>query len=98
EYGALLVDKKGVFCVPAVPLEEPHDPTGAGDAFAGGFIGDLAGVGKHKDADLPRAMVYCTLIGRFSVEEFGPKRLVRLKSKEIHARARHLWKLSQFKL
>lgn len=98
EYGALLVDKNGVFCVPAVPLEEPHDPTGAGDSFAGGFMGYLAGVGKHTDADLRRAMVYGTVMGSFTVEEFGPRRLARLKSKEIHARARHLWKLSQFKL
>ena len=98
EYGALLVDKNGVFCVPAVPLEEPHDPTGAGDSFAGGFMGYLAGVGKHTDAELRRAMVYGTVMGSFTVEEFGPRRLARLKSKEIHARARHLWKLSQFRL
>ncbi|HYK38739.1 MAG TPA: PfkB family carbohydrate kinase, partial [Candidatus Eremiobacteraceae bacterium] len=98
EYGALLVDKNGVFCVPAVPLEEPHDPTGAGDSFAGGFMGYLAGAGKHDDAHLRRAMVYGTVMGSFAVEEFGPRRLLRLKSKEIHARARHLWKLSQFKL
>lgn len=98
EYGALLVDKNGVFCVPAVPLEEPHDPTGAGDSFAGGFMGYLAGVGKHTDAELRRAMVYGTVMGSFTVEEFGPRRLARLKSQEIHARARHLWKLSQFKL
>jgi sugar/nucleoside kinase (ribokinase family) len=98
EYGALLVDKNGVFCVPAVPLEEPHDPTGAGDAFAGGFMGYLAGAGKRDDAHLRRAMVYGTVMGSFTVEEFGPRRLLRLTSKEIHARARHLWKLSQFKL
>lgn len=98
EYGALLVDKNGVFCVPAFPLEEPHDPTGAGDSFAGGFMGYLAGVGKHTDAELRRAMVYGTVMGSFTVEEFGPRRLARLKSKDIHDRARHLWKLSQFKL
>ena len=98
EYGALLVDKNGIFCVPAFPLEEPHDPTGAGDAFAGGFMGYLAGADKQNDAALRRAMVYGTVMGSFTVEEFGPRRLVRLKSKEIHARARHIWKLSQFKL
>ncbi|GAC1635906.1 MAG: hypothetical protein NVS9B14_13760 [Candidatus Acidiferrum sp.] len=91
-------DLRGVFCVPAVPLEEPHDPTGAGDAFAGGFMGYLAGVGKQNDAELRRAMVYGTVMGSFTVEEFGPRRLARLKTNEIHARARHLWKLSQFKL
>lgn len=98
EYGAMLVDKNGVFCVPAFPLEEPHDPTGAGDSFAGGFMGYLAGAGKQNDAALRRAMVYGTVMGSFTVEEFGPRRLARLKPKEIHARARHLWKLSQFKL
>lgn len=98
EYGALLVDKNGVFCVPAFPLEEPHDPTGAGDAFAGGFMGYLAGCGQKNDAALRRAMVYGTVMGSFTVEEFGPRRLVRLKTKEIHARARHILKLSQFKL
>lgn len=98
EYGALLVDKNGIFCVPAFPLEEPHDPTGAGDAFAGGFMGYLAGAGQQNDAALRRAMVYGTVMGSFTVEEFGPRRLARLKSKEIHARARHIWKLSQFKL
>ena len=98
EYGALLVDKNGVFCVPAFPLEEPHDPTGAGDAFAGGFMGYLAGCGQMNDAALRRAMVYGTVMGSFTVEEFGPRRLARLKTKEIHARARHILKLSQFKL
>jgi sugar/nucleoside kinase (ribokinase family) len=98
EYGALLVDKNGVFCVPAFPLEEPHDPTGAGDAFAGGFMGYLAGAGQQNDAALRRAMVYGTVMGSFTVEEFGPRRLARLKLKEIHARARHILKLSQFKL
>ena len=98
EYGALLVDKKGIFCVPAFPLEEPHDPTGAGDAFAGGLMGYLAGAGQQNDAALRRAMVYGTVMGSFTVEEFGPRRLARLRSKEIHARARHIWKLSQFKL
>ena len=98
EYGALLVDKNGVFCVPAVPLEEPRDPTGAGDAFAGGFMGYLAGCGQKNDAALRRAMVYGTVMGSFTVEEFGPRRLIRLKTKEIHARARHILKLSQFKL
>jgi sugar/nucleoside kinase (ribokinase family) len=98
EYGAMLVDKNGVFCVPAVPLEEPHDPTGAGDAFAGGFMGYLAGCGQTNNAALRRAMVYGTVMGSFTVEEFGPRRLARLKTKEIHARARHILKLSQFKL
>jgi sugar/nucleoside kinase (ribokinase family) len=98
EYGAMMVDKNGVFCVPAFPLEEPHDPTGAGDSFAGGFMGYLAGCGQSNYGVLRRAMVYGSVLGSFAVEEFGPERLRRLKRREIHARARHFSKLTQFKL
>jgi len=98
EYGALLVDKHGVFSVPAFPLEEPHDPTGAGDSFAGGFMGYLAGANSTSDAALRRAMVYGSVLGSFTVERFGLERLLKLKKPEIHARARHFAKLTQFKL
>ena len=98
EYGAMLVDKHGVFCVPAFPLEEPHDPTGAGDSFAGGFMGYLASVKSRSDAALRRAMVYGSVLGSFAVERFGLERLLALKRPEIHARARHFAKLTQFKL
>src|SRR5499427_415604 len=98
EYGAMMVDKRGVFCVPAFPLEEPHDPTGAGDSFAGGFIGYLAAAGKHSDLYLRRAMVYGSVMGSFTVESFGLDRLRKLKRNEIHARARHFAKLTQFEL
>jgi len=98
EHGAMMVDKRGVFCVPAFPLEEPHDPTGAGDSFAGGFMGYLAGAGDKSDASLRRAMVYGSVMGSFTVEKFGLDRLKTLKRSEIHARARHFAKLTQFKL
>jgi sugar/nucleoside kinase (ribokinase family) len=98
EYGAMMVDKRGVFCVPAFPLEEPHDPTGAGDSFAGGFMGYLAGARDKSDASLRRAMVYGSVMGSFAVEKFGLDRLRHLKRGEIHARARHFAKLTQFKL
>jgi sugar/nucleoside kinase (ribokinase family) len=98
EYGAMMVDKHGVFCVPAFPLEEPHDPTGAGDSFAGGFMGYLAGARNLSDATLRRAMVYGSVLGSFTVERFGLDRLRMLKRSEIHARARHFAKLTQFKL
>jgi sugar/nucleoside kinase (ribokinase family) len=98
EYGAMLVDKNGIFCVPAFPLEEPHDPTGAGDSFAGGFMGYLASVGNKSDAFLRRAMVYGSVLGSFAVEQFGLDRLLKLKKTEIHGRARHFAKLTQFKL
>ena len=98
EYGAMMVDQRGVFCVPAFPLEEPHDPTGAGDSFAGGFMGYLAGGKDRSDASLRRAMVYGSVLGSFAVEKFGLDRLRHLKRSEIHARARHFAKLTQFKL
>ena len=98
EYGAMMVDKKGVFCVPAFPLEEPHDPTGAGDSFAGGFMGYLASCGSKSDMALRRAMVYGSVLGSFTVERFGLERLLTLTKKEIHARARHFSKLTQFRL
>jgi sugar/nucleoside kinase (ribokinase family) len=98
EYGAMMVDKRGVFCVPAFPLEEPHDPTGAGDSFAGGFMGYLAGAKDLSDSTLRRAMVYGSVLGSFTVERFGLDRLRVLKRSEIHARARHFAKLTQFKL
>ena len=98
EYGAMMVDKRGIFCVPAFPLEEPHDPTGAGDSFAGGFMGYLAGCEDKNDASLRRAMVYGSVLGSFTVEKFGLDRLRHLKRSEIHARARHFAKLTQFKL
>jgi sugar/nucleoside kinase (ribokinase family) len=98
EYGAMMVDRRGVFCVPAFPLEEPHDPTGAGDSFAGGFMGCLADCGGKSDASLRRAIVYGSVMGSFAVEKFGLDRLRHLKRSEIHARARHFAKLTQFKL
>jgi sugar/nucleoside kinase (ribokinase family) len=98
EHGAMMVDKRGVFSVPAFPLEEPHDPTGAGDSFAGGFMGYLARAGRHDDATLRRAMVFGSVLGSFAVERFGLERLRALKRSEINARARHFAKLTQFVL
>jgi sugar/nucleoside kinase (ribokinase family) len=98
EYGAMMVDQRGVFCVPAFPLEEPHDPTGAGDSFAGGFMGYLAGAGKKTDLALRRAMVYGSVLGSFAVEKFGVECLRTLKRRDIYARARHFAKITQFSL
>jgi sugar/nucleoside kinase (ribokinase family) len=98
EYGALMVDSKGVFSVPAFPLEEVHDPTGAGDSFGGGFMGYLASADKLTDAVLRRAMVYGSVLGSFAVEKFGLERLKHLTRREINARARHFSKLTQFEL
>ena len=98
EHGAMMVDKEGIFCVPAFPLEEVHDPTGAGDTFAGGFMGYLANQSSLSDAVLRRAMVYGSVLGSFAVERFGLERLRRVTRREISTRARHFAKLTQFRL
>jgi sugar/nucleoside kinase (ribokinase family) len=98
EYGAMLVHQDRAFSVPAFPLEEVHDPTGAGDTFAGGFMGYLASVRSKSDAELRRAMVYGSVMGSFTVEKFGLERLRTLKRAEINARARHFAKMTQFSL
>jgi sugar/nucleoside kinase (ribokinase family) len=96
EHGAMLVHQNRAFSVPAFPLEEVHDPTGAGDSFAGGFMGYLASVPKANDAALRRAMVYGSVMGSFTVERFGLDRLRALKRAEITTRARHFHKMTQF--
>jgi sugar/nucleoside kinase (ribokinase family) len=98
EHGAMMVHDGGIFSVPAFPLEEVHDPTGAGDSFAGGFMGYLASSRRFTDAALRRAMVYGSVMGSFAVERFGLERLRRVKRREIEARVRHFFQLTQFRL
>ncbi len=73
EYGALMIEQERTFYVPAYPLEEVFDPTGAGDAFAGGFVGYLARSGSVSSAAMRRAMVYGSAMGGFAVQGFGLK-------------------------
>jgi sugar/nucleoside kinase (ribokinase family) len=73
EYGALLIEPDRTFYVPAFPLEEVFDPTGAGDAFAGGFMGYLARADSTAHHQLRRAMVYGAAMGSFAVQGFGVK-------------------------
>jgi sugar/nucleoside kinase (ribokinase family) len=98
EHGALMVHDKFMFSVPAFPLEEVHDPTGAGDSFAGGFMGYLAGAGRINEKTLRAAMVYGSVMGSFAVERFGVERLTKVKRSEITARARRFSKLTSFEL
>ena len=98
EYGAMMVHSRHAFTVPAFPLEQVHDPTGAGDTFAGGFMGYLASARRVNEAELRRAMVYGSVMGSFTVEKFGLERLRNLKRSEIHQRARDFSKLTQFTL
>jgi sugar/nucleoside kinase (ribokinase family) len=98
EHGALMVHDRFIFSAPAFPLEEVHDPTGAGDSFAGGFMGYLACAGRVNDHTLRTAMVYGSVMGSFTVERFGVDRLGRLKKSEIKRRAHLFSKLTAFRL
>jgi sugar/nucleoside kinase (ribokinase family) len=98
EYGAALVTSEGFFALPAYPLEEVVDPTGAGDTFAGGLVGYIA---AHPDEDLSdallrRAMAHATVLASFNVEEFGTARIERLQGSEIAARIQELHAMTQF--
>ncbi|HWZ53567.1 MAG TPA: PfkB family carbohydrate kinase [Candidatus Acidoferrales bacterium] len=98
EHGALLVHRDFLFAAPAYPLDEVHDPTGAGDSFAGGFMGYLAGTGRVNEKSLRRAMIYGSVMGSFACERFGVERLTTLRLSEIKARARRFSKLTSFTL
>jgi sugar/nucleoside kinase (ribokinase family) len=96
EYGALMIDGKSAFGAPAFPLEEVVDPTGAGDSFAGGFLGYLAATKAHDEAALRRAVVFGSVMASFDVSEFGPRRLASLTYPEIEARFREFRELTHF--
>jgi sugar/nucleoside kinase (ribokinase family) len=88
EYGVLQFSKEGMFAVPAYPLEEVVDPTGAGDTFAGGMMGFLARNGRINESALRTAVVYGSVLASFVVEDFGLRRLERLTWEEIDQRYR----------
>jgi sugar/nucleoside kinase (ribokinase family) len=98
EYGAALITEDDFFAIPAYPLETVIDPTGAGDTFAGGFVGYLA---RHReqpftDPILRQAMAYGTALASFNVEEFGTERMDRLTAGEIDGRVEDLRQITQF--
>ena len=96
EYGAALFTKDSYFAIPAFPLESVFDPTGAGDTFAGGFMGYLASQEKIDEPAMRRAMVYGTVMASFNVEEFGTERVDRLTHEEINERFSQFKKLTHF--
>lgn len=96
EHGALLFQGDEVFFCPALPLEEVFDPTGAGDTFAGGFIGYLASTDDISFANMKRAIVYGSAMASFCVEKFGPERIIDLTQAEIDARVQEFVLLSTF--
>ena len=96
--GAALFTDSGFFALPAYPLETVLDPTGAGDSFAGGFMGYIA---AHKDEELDdrllrRAMAYGTAVASFNVEDFGTDRVARLSATEISDRVAELARITHF--
>jgi sugar/nucleoside kinase (ribokinase family) len=96
EYGAILFSADSVFAVPAFPLEQVFDPTGAGDTFAGGMMGHLAASGDVGEANLRRAIVYGTVLASFVVEDFGGRRMRTLTRDEIEHRYRQFVALTEF--
>jgi sugar/nucleoside kinase (ribokinase family) len=97
EYGAALFTEDGFFALPGFPLEDVRDPTGAGDSFAGGFIGYLDGHdGELDEACLRRAMGYGTVLASFNVEQFGTERVAALTREEIDERFAELHAMTSF--
>ncbi|MEQ8625512.1 MAG: PfkB family carbohydrate kinase [Vicingaceae bacterium] len=96
EHGALLFHKNEVFFAPALPLEDVFDPTGAGDTFAGGFIGFLAQTDDISFENMKRAIIHGSALASFSVEKFGTERLVDLDQEEVSRRLQEFVNLSQF--
>lgn len=96
EHGSLMFTESTVFYAPAYPLEDVFDPTGAGDSFAGGFMGYLAGAGKLDEAHFRRAVVYGSAMGSFAVERFSIERLMEIDMHEIRGRLEAFRRLVAF--
>jgi len=97
EYGAALFTEGGFFALPGFPLEDVRDPTGAGDSFAGGFLGYIdSHDGEIDEASLRRAMGYGTVLASFNVEDFGTERVARLSREEIDERFADLVAMTRF--
>ncbi len=92
------ITNESFFALPAYPLENVIDPTGAGDTFAGGFVGYIAAHPEEELSDelLRRAMAHGTALASFNVEEFGTERIERLTGEEIHTRVEELREFTQF--
>ncbi|MGH9942377.1 MAG: PfkB family carbohydrate kinase [Pyrinomonadaceae bacterium] len=96
EYGAALFTPETYFAIPAYPLESVFDPTGAGDTFAGGFVGYLASQDKLDEATMRRAMIFGSVMASFNVEEFGTECVQRLTHQEINERFRAFKRMTHF--
>ncbi|RZK55698.1 MAG: sugar kinase [Pedobacter sp.] len=98
EHGALLFHEDKIFSAPALPLADVFDPTGAGDTFAGGFIGYLAQVGTVNFNNMKNALIYGSALASFCVEKFGTERLLSLSKEDIALRLQQFVNLSSFEI
>jgi sugar/nucleoside kinase (ribokinase family) len=98
EHGAFLLSRNEYFTCPAFPLESVVDPTGAGDTFAGGFMGSLSRMGRTTETNLRRAVVYGCVLASFAVEEFGVRALLRVDRDEVVRRAEAISAMSRVNL
>jgi sugar/nucleoside kinase (ribokinase family) len=96
EYGAVMFNGSRIFSAPGYPLEMVFDPTGAGDSFAGGFMGCLARSGNFKDQGIRQAVIYGSVMASFNVESFSLDRLRQLTPRAIQARYREFKRLTHF--
>jgi sugar/nucleoside kinase (ribokinase family) len=96
EHGAFLFKEKSIFFAPAYPLESVFDPTGAGDSFAGGFIGYLAKTGDLSETGLRRAVIYGSAMGSFAVEKFSITRLLEITRPDVDRRVKEFRQLVTF--
>ena len=96
EHGAFMFTESSIFFAPAFPLEAVFDPTGAGDSFAGGFIGYLARTGDLSEQNLRRAVVYGSAMGSFAVEKFSVQRLLEITPDDIKRRVNDIHRLVNF--
>ncbi|TGU70559.1 sugar kinase [Geomonas terrae] len=96
EYGVLMFNGNSVFAAPAFPLEQVFDPTGAGDTFAGGFMGYLANTGNLSDEGIRQAIIFGSVMASFNVEDFSLERLKTLSYPEIEARYRSFKNMTHF--
>lgn len=96
EYGVLMITRDAVFAAPAYPLENVFDPTGAGDTFAGGFLGYLASRGEVNDRELRRAIIFGSVLASFTVEKFSLDRLREISLTDVHERYQDFRALTHF--
>ncbi|RMF66582.1 MAG: sugar kinase [Calditrichaeota bacterium] len=96
EHGALMISEDAFFYAPAYPLESIYDPTGAGDTFAGGFMGYLAKTGDLSAGNLKQAVIFGSAMASFCVEKFSLERLTDLRNEEIRERFDGFWKMTHF--